>query len=70
MSGPPTIDFSGLVRLMQGRTQVFDVLPAAEYEHGHIPASLSLPLNELTADTAAEMVDATLAVVVYCADAL
>jgi rhodanese-related sulfurtransferase len=47
------IDRSELLRLieMEG-AQVIDVLPEREYTESHIPDAISIPLRQLTSDTA------------------
>jgi len=49
--------------------QLVEVLPEAEYLEEHLPGAISLPLRQLTADTASRL-DRTHPVVVYCWDAL
>ena len=45
------------------------MLPAREYDEEHLPGAVSLPLRQLTVESAA-MLDRARAVVVYCWDAL
>lgn len=59
-----------VVRLISDGAQVVDVLPSADYDKGHLPDAVSLPLKELTADTAEAALDRTRALVVCCADGL
>ena len=67
MSGQ--IDLAELDRLMAAGAQLAEALPAHEYEEGHLPSAISLPLKELTAERAA-VLDRGRPVVVYCWDSL
>jgi len=65
--GEPTeqVDRAELVRRVEaGEVTVLDVRPREEYEAGHIPGAVSIPLDEL-ADRLAELPDG-LDVVAYC----
>ena len=44
--------------------QLVDVLPPTEYQRGHIPGAINLPLRTLTSDSA-QVLDRTKPVVVY-----
>ncbi len=47
------IDRSELLRLVENEdAQVVDVLPEREYTEAHIPHAISIPLRQLTSDTA------------------
>jgi rhodanese-related sulfurtransferase len=46
-----------------------EALPTEEYEEGHIPGAVSLPLKQLT-DERASVLDRGRPVVVYCWDSL
>jgi rhodanese-related sulfurtransferase len=47
------IDRSELLRLVENEdAQVVDVLPEREYTEAHIPDAISIPLRQLTSDTA------------------
>lgn len=59
-----SIDRDRLLELLGEGAQVVDVLPEAEYEAGHIPGAVSLPLKRLTAATA-EVLSRGKPVVVY-----
>ena len=48
------IDRTELTRLIEEEAaQVVDVLPDSEYQAGHIPGAINIPLRRLTAETAA-----------------
>lgn len=49
--------------------QLVEVLPREEYEWGHLPDAIHIPLKELTADSAS-VLDRHRPVAVYCWDAL
>jgi rhodanese-related sulfurtransferase len=53
--------------LIQQGAQIVDVLPAREYGEEHLPAAINLPLRKIETE-AAKALDATRAIVVYCAD--
>lgn len=42
-----------LLELIQSGVQIVDVLPEPEYESGHIPGAVNIPLKKLNAETAA-----------------
>jgi rhodanese-related sulfurtransferase len=48
--------------------QIVDVLPSEDYEEAHLPGAISLPLKELTAERADELLRKDRPVVVYCYD--
>jgi rhodanese-related sulfurtransferase/CBS domain-containing protein len=54
-------------RLQEEGAQVVEVLPRKEYEHQHIAGAISLPLEELTPQTAG-VLDRDRPVVTYCFD--
>jgi 3-mercaptopyruvate sulfurtransferase SseA len=56
------------VRLLaeQG-AQIVDVLPSREYGEDHLPGAINLPLRKIETE-ASKGLDATRAIVVYCAD--
>ena len=64
-----TIDLPGLRRLLEDGAQLVEVLPREEYDEQHLPGAVSIPLKELTADSAAGL-DRSRPVVVYCWDGL
>ncbi|HTX33129.1 MAG TPA: rhodanese-like domain-containing protein [Solirubrobacteraceae bacterium] len=63
------IDLAELEGLLAEGAQLVEALPEAEYEEGHLPGAISLPLKELTAERAA-VLDRGRPVVVYCWDSL
>jgi rhodanese-related sulfurtransferase len=66
---PTPIDLQQLERLLADGAQLAEALPSEEYNEGHLPGAISLPLKELTAATAA-VLDRGRPVVVYCWDPL
>jgi rhodanese-related sulfurtransferase len=61
------IEHTELLRLLDGRAQLVEVLPAEEYAEEHIPGAVNIPLKELDAETTADL-DRRNPVVVYCWD--
>lgn len=53
--------------LMEQGAQIIDVLPAREYGENHLPGAINLPLRRIETE-ASKVLDATRAIVVYCAD--
>jgi len=47
------IDRATLLSLMDEGAVVLDVLPKREYESGHIPGAINVPLRQLDADAVA-----------------
>ena len=45
------IDRQTLLELMESGVQIVDVLPEREYESGHIPGAVNIPLKKLNAET-------------------
>ena len=66
---PKAIDLEQLDRLLADGAQLVEALPAEEYEEGHLPGAVSLPLKRLTPERA-EVLDRGRPVVVYCWDSL
>ena len=66
---PTAIDLEQLDRLLADGAQLVEALPAEEYEEGHLPGAVSLPLKRLTPERA-EGLDRGRPVVVYCWDSL
>jgi rhodanese-related sulfurtransferase len=66
---PTPIDLQQLERLLKDGAQLAEALPEEEYNEGHLPGAVSLPLKELTAETA-QVLDRARPVVVYCWDSL
>jgi rhodanese-related sulfurtransferase len=66
---PTSIDRGEAERLISEGAQVVEALPLENYEHGHIPGAISLPLRELNPESA-KVLDRTRPVVYYCWDSL
>jgi rhodanese-related sulfurtransferase len=66
---PTSIALSELERLVSEGAQLLEVLPREEYDEGHLPGAINLPLKQLTADTAAVLAPER-PVIVYCWDSL
>jgi rhodanese-related sulfurtransferase len=64
---PSTIDRGRVRRLVAEGAQLVETLPADEYEEEHLPGAVNLPLRTLDA-RAAEVLDRSRPVVVYCWD--
>ncbi|HEY8626446.1 MAG TPA: rhodanese-like domain-containing protein [Solirubrobacteraceae bacterium] len=64
------VDLLGLQGLLDRGAQLVEVLPRDEYEELRLPGALHLPLKELDAERAGELLDRSRAVVVYCWDGL
>ena len=67
---PRRVDRHEVQRLVAEGAQLVDVLPADEHEEEHLPGAISLPLKQLTAETAAARLDRGRPVIVYCWDSL
>ena len=66
---PTVLDRRQLLGLLEGSdAQLVEVLPRAEYDEEHLPGAVNLPLKQLDPQTAAETLDASRPVVVYCWD--
>ena len=46
------IDRQTLLELIESGVQIVDVLPEREYESGHIPGAVNIPLKKLNAEAA------------------
>ena len=66
---PEQIDLKELDRLLEAGAQLVEALPRDEFEEGHLPGAISLPLKELTPERA-ETLDRARPVVAYCWDSL
>jgi rhodanese-related sulfurtransferase len=66
---PTQIDRHHLRLLVDGETQLLEVLPAEEYAEEHLPGAVNVPLKQLDVRTVRQL-DSTRPVVVYCWDAL
>jgi rhodanese-related sulfurtransferase len=64
-----TVDLDGLRQLLADGAQLVEVLPPEEYEELHLPGAISIPLKELTTESARQL-DPARDVVVYCWDGL
>jgi rhodanese-related sulfurtransferase len=64
-----TVDLDGLQQLLADGAQLVEVLPPEEYEELHLPGAISIPLKELTTESARQL-DPARDVVVYCWDGL
>ncbi len=64
---PTTIDRNTLQRLVALGAQLVEVLPRAEFDEEHLPGAVSLPLRQLTAETASTL-SKTVPVITYCWD--
>jgi rhodanese-related sulfurtransferase len=64
---PTTIDRNTLQRLVAASAQLVEVLPPNEYEEEHLPGAMSLPLRQLTAETASTL-RKDIPVITYCWD--
>ncbi|MCZ7532392.1 MAG: rhodanese-like domain-containing protein [Acidimicrobiia bacterium] len=64
-----SIDRLQLLLLMDEGAVVIDVLPASEYNSGHIPGALNIPLRSLSRATT-QALQRDKPVVVYCHDGL
>lgn len=61
------IDRNELERLVADGAQLVEVLPSKEYREDHIPGAINLPLRKLE-ESAADVLDRTKTVIVYCWD--
>lgn len=66
---PASADLLELDRLLAAGAQLVEALPRDEYEEGHLPGAISLPLKQLTEERAS-VLDRERPVVVYCWDSL
>jgi rhodanese-related sulfurtransferase len=66
---PTPIDLRQVERLVADGAQLAEALPDDEYNEGHLPGAVSLPLRELSPERAA-VLDQGRPVVVYCWDSL
>jgi rhodanese-related sulfurtransferase len=66
---PGTVDLKQLEGLIASGAQLVEALPEDEFQEGHLPGAVSLPLKRLTPERAA-VLDPGRPVVVYCWDSL
>jgi phage shock protein E len=64
---PTTIDRNMVQRLVADGAQLVEVLPPNEYEEEHLPGAVSLPLRQLTPETAGTL-RKNIPVITYCWD--
>jgi rhodanese-related sulfurtransferase len=64
---PRTIRRHELQRLMEEGAQLVEVLPPDDYEDGHLPGAINIPLRRIDRE-ASERLDRTRAAIVYCWD--
>ena len=64
---PTIIDRSQLRKLLDEGAQLVEVLPRREYEEGHLPGAISIPLREMDRTTTSQL-NKTRPVIVYCYD--
>ena len=67
---PSSATRAEVLAMLDGGAQLAEVLPEAEYREEHLPRAEHLPLKSLTAPTAAEVLDRSRPVIVYCWDGL
>ena len=65
---PNLVDRVQVQKLLDGRAQLIEVLPAKEYEEEHLPKARNIPLARLTQQTAA-VFQRNQPLIVYCYDA-
>jgi len=58
-----------VLKLVEEGAQLVEVLPCEEYEEGHLPGAVNIPLKELDRESAARLRREE-PVVVYCYDYL
>jgi len=58
-----------MLRLVEEGAQLVEVLPREDYEEGHLPGAVNIPLKELDRESAARLRREE-PVVVYCYDYL
>jgi rhodanese-related sulfurtransferase len=64
---PTAVTRDDVRALVTRGAQLVDVLSAEEYAEEHLPGAINIPLNELNAETAAQL-RKDRAVIVYCHD--
>lgn len=67
---PRSITRHEVLRLVEGGAQLAEVLPRPEYDEEHLPGAVHLPLKQLTAELADQLLDRSRPVIVYCWDGL
>jgi rhodanese-related sulfurtransferase len=66
---PSAVDLRQVDQLLAAGAQLVEALPTDEYEEGHLPGAISLPLKQLS-DERAAVLDRGRPVIVYCWDSL
>jgi len=64
---PLPIERARLQELIAAGAQLVEVLPPEEYDEGHLPGAINIPLKELNRETAMRL-DRSKPIVVYCYD--
>lgn len=64
---PTELHRTDVRRLLDGGAQLVEVLPAEEYDQGHLPGAINIPLKQLDRQTTARLARDR-AVIVYCHD--
>ena len=67
---PTDIGRNEVQRLVREGARLVEVLPSEQFADEHLPDAISLPLETLNANTAAQLLDRNAPVVVYCNDTL
>ncbi len=66
---PLSIDRDQVRHLVaEDAAQLVEVLPRPEYDWGHLAGAISLPLKQMSVERAAETLDRSRPVIVYCND--
>jgi rhodanese-related sulfurtransferase len=66
---PHVVSRADVRRLVEQGAQLVEVLPRDEYEYEHLPRAISLPLEQLDAQSLSRL-DRARPVIVYCWDGL
>ena len=64
---PTPIDRDRVRELVAVGAQLIDVLPAHEFEEGHLPGAINIPLKQLNREST-RLLDRSCPVIVYCHD--
>ena len=67
---PIDIGRNEVQRLVREGARLVEVLPSEQFADEHLPDAISLPLETLSAHTAAQLLDRNVPVIVYCNNAL
>ena len=63
------VDHREVLAMLSAVAQIVDVLPAQEYNGGHIKGAVHIPLRRILTD-APTLLDRSRRIVVYCRDSL